>query len=164
MTVRLNPCPFCQSENVRLVEMPEDESLGYAQCEDCEVKGPLGGLTWAAACWNLLARGEVVELPRTSDGIAIRPQDPVVDVETGGLGTVEELWYHSDAWETVVQWESGAKTMADPDELASGGAFTWEMAERYICHLVMSECIEDPEGDVRRVMARLKELAGGVTE
>ncbi len=162
MTGGLNPCPFCQSKNVRLVEIPDDENLAYAQCGDCKVRGPHGKPAWAAACWNLFAYGEVTALPRTSDGLAIRPQDPVVDVETGESGTVEELWYHSDAWDVIVQWERGSKTVADPSELASGGAFTWEMAERYIYHLVMSEYLEDPEGDVRRVMARLKKLAGVV--
>lgn len=163
MTGELSLCPFCQSKNLRSVKMQYDGNLGYVECQDCKARGPLGDVFYAEMRWNLATRSDSIALPRTSDGIAIRPQDPVVDVETGGLGTVEELWYHSDAWEAVVQWESGAKTMADPDELASGGAFTWEMAERCICHLVMSECIEDPEGDVRRVMARLKELAG-VTE
>ena len=113
--------------------------------------------------WNKPPREtDVVELPRDADGMPIRVGETVFLCDGEGY-KVDSLTRDEGGWLVklnvtgrncgVISCRPSSVTHKEPDSL--------EAIEKNIYHLVMSEYLDDPEGDVKVVMERIKKLTKG---
>lgn len=161
MSDELRPCPFCGSGNVSI-----STTIMRCHCNGCGAHGPVGDhKDKAIKLWNKAPRlKEVVWLPTDADGVPIVPGDvlygrkdtpakPFQDMLVEDLRfTRDGIWKincrceDAQCLDITKRWYSHEK----PDSL--------EAIEKDIYHLVMSEYLDDPEGDVKAVMARIEKL------
>ena len=157
----LRPCPFCGSSDISMYECFGSDKGYHAQCEECGAEGPRASdEEGAARRWNVLPRlCETVALPLDEDGVPVCIGETVFLCDGEGY-KVDSLTMVSDGWLVklnipgrncgVISCRPSSVTHKEPDSL--------EAIEKQVYHLVMSEYLDDPEGDVKAVMERIKKL------
>ena len=99
------------------------------------------------------------ELPVDADGMVFMPGDTVWEGEEEGA--VQAVTLKRSGWYVLVKWvKNGFCTSVAPKSLTHENPDFWDAIEREVYHLVMSEYLDDPEGDVKRVVEQIKETVG----
>ena len=99
------------------------------------------------------------ELPIDADGVVFMPGDSVW--KGGREATVQEVALNQHGWVIKVRWEDNScDTVESPIFLTHKNPDFWDAIEREVYHLVMSEYLDDPKGDVKRVVEQIKETVG----
>lgn len=109
--------------------------------------------------------GVFLPLPKDSDNESINVGDTLYDLAHEKV-YVSHLMLAEDGWTVCTSTGDGIAMHYQTDEnniathLSHDERDSFEKIEREIYHLVMSEYLDDPEGDVKEVMQRIKRLAG----
>ena len=99
------------------------------------------------------------ELPIDADGVVFMPGDSVW--KDGREATVQEVILKQSGWLIKVRWEDFCCHSEElPIYLTHENPDFWDAIEREVYHLVMSEYLEDPKGDVKRVVEQIKDTVG----
>lgn len=108
-------------------------------------------------------------MPDGSDGRAWRSVTLVKPVDSKGnvMGVGDTIGYGSIVGK-IESFVACPVIRVGCDQMVVSNAIDWDIVpkdvwgevERDIYHLVMSEYLDDPQGDVHDIMRRIKELAG----
>lgn len=155
----LKPCPFCGSDRVD-VFYPVDGGC-HVICNKCDAEGPLiTNREEAIVGWNgAPRRNEVVELPKDAGGVPIQFGEAVYDID-GEECVVRSITMTVNGWRIgIVGKRSGfISDSLHPSRVTHVAPDSLESIEKDICHLVMSEHLDDPEADVKAIMERIEKL------
>ena len=157
----LKPCPFCGSDHLIYNSASGIKTGRFVRCADCGTSGPTEeDDARAKAAWNEAPRrNEVVELPEDADGVPIQFGEAVYDID-GDECVVRSITMTVDGWRIGVYGKCSGFILDSlhPSRVTHVAPDSLESIEKDIYHLVMSECLDDPEADVKAIMERIKKL------
>ena len=157
----LKPCPFCGLSDLVYNSATGRTNGRFVRCTDCNACGPLAeDDALAKIAWNEAPRrNEVVELPEDADGVPIQSGETVYDID-GDECVVRSITMTVDGWRIGVYGKCSGFILDSlhPSRVTHVAPDSLESIEKDICHLVMSEYLDDPEGDVKAIMERIKKL------
>lgn len=144
-------CPFCGSDNVRMVDFTYGQKS--VRCEKCGAVGPRGdNATHARSLWV----SAHAFLPQGADGLAVRPDDTVYVVRTGEQVCVDNLVYGGqDGW-TAVTYNYG---VYKPEELTHKRPTSWETLRSELEELILRSDIEDSTKESTAFMEKVRAFA-----
>lgn len=157
----LKPCPFCGSSSLVYNSATGRTNGRFVRCNCCDACGPLvRDDALAKIAWNGVPRiNEVAALPKDAEGVPILVGDVVYDDFDHMECSVYYVTMAADGWHVAIRLPNGDIChRIKPNTLTHVAPDSLESIEKDIYHLVMSEYLDDPEGDVRAIMERIKKL------
>lgn len=157
----LKPCPFCGSSSLVYNSATGRTNGRFVRCIDCNACRPLAeDDALAKIAWNEAPRrNEVVELPEDAGGVPILVGDVVYDAFDRMECSVYSVTMAADGWHVAIRLPNGDIChRIKPNTLTHVAPDSLESIEKDIYHLVMSEYLDDPEGDVKAIMERIEKL------
>ncbi len=155
MGSNIEPCPFCGSRDVR-----SSVAISRVICNECGASGPMAMIdNDAKEKWNKPPReDEVVELPKDADGVPIRVGDTVYRTGSTAAHLVTDALLTDKGWEVNTEDFHGAAMSSSPASLTHEKPDSLEAVEKDLIRLVSSGYLDDPKGEARAIVDRIRRL------